>query len=174
MRLAIVKVKLTQIYSLVIEFFSLIIQMLRLSMLILLIFAINFLNGNNVTAPIQNATSTRKPFSIKLCGKALVKILDIVCQRTRQLILKKEQASSPAPASTHEKRHMLVDDDLFTRTLSFTDYARMLLRYISFFFLSLKINMIILFFFSLIEFNNTLIGDCCLQACNIKTLIKYC
>ncbi len=35
----------------------------------------------------------------------------------------------------------------------------------------MKINMMV--YFNL-EFNNTLIGDCCLQACTLKILLKYC
>jgi hypothetical protein len=26
----------------------------------------------------------------------------------------------------------------------------------------------------ILEFNNTLVGDCCLQACTLQTLLKYC
>ncbi|CAF0977293.1 unnamed protein product [Rotaria sordida] len=114
--------------------------MFRSSLIILLILIILFTNGKNLTNPIQNTTSTRKPVSIKICGPALVQMLDMICQRAKQILMKKQKSS-------HEKRHMIIDDDPFTRTLLIKDFA---------------------------QFNNTLVGDCCLQACTLKTLLKYC
>ncbi|CAF3433184.1 unnamed protein product [Rotaria socialis] len=136
--------------------------MFRSSFIILLTLIIIFTNGNNITiitnesnmtSPIQNTTTTattitttttttttttatRKPSSIKLCGPALVRMLEM-----------KAQVSESLPSSSHEKRHMIVDDDPYTHTLLVKDYA---------------------------QFNNTIIGNCCLQACTLKTLIEYC
>ncbi|CAF0916281.1 unnamed protein product [Rotaria sp. Silwood1] len=121
--------------------------MFRSSLIILLILIILFTNGNNITNPIQNTTSTRKPASLKLCGPALVQMLDSICHRVKQILMKNQKSSTASSSSSHEKRHMIIDDDPFTRTLSIKDYA---------------------------QFNNTLIGDCCLQACTLKTLLKYC
>ncbi|CAF3540575.1 unnamed protein product [Rotaria socialis] len=145
--------------------------MFRSSFIILLTLIIIFTNGNNITiitnesnmtSPIQNTTTTattittttttttttatRKPSSIKLCGPALVRMLEMVCDKVKQFILK-AQVSESLPSSSHEKRHMIVDDDPYTHTLLVKDYA---------------------------QFNNTIIGNCCLQACTLKTLIEYC
>jgi hypothetical protein len=108
-------------------------------------------NGKSIKRP------TGKPVSIKICGTALVQMLDMVCQRVQQLLLKNEKSS------TFKKRQMIIDDDPYSRTLSITDYARKSILF------WVKVN-IVLF----LEFNNTLVGDCCLQACTLKTLLKYC
>ncbi|CAF1292312.1 unnamed protein product [Adineta ricciae] len=121
--------------------------MLRSSFLMLCFLTILFISSTyekNVTSRKRPNTSRHKPASIKLCGPTLVRMLDMVCDRARQLLMKTQRSSSD---STYQKRQMIVDDDPFTRTLSVTDYA---------------------------QFNNTLIGDCCLQACTLKTLLKYC
>ena len=67
--------------------------------------------------------STRKPLSIQICGSTLVRILDMVCDRARQLLMKKQRSS------LHEKRQMIIDDDPFTRTLWFKDHARQLILF---------------------------------------------
>jgi hypothetical protein len=66
----------------------------------------------------QQILSTRKPVSIKICGLALVRMLDMVCQQAKQLLMKKLRIS------TYEKRQMNFDDDPFTQTLWIKDYAR--------------------------------------------------
>ncbi|CAF3799557.1 unnamed protein product [Adineta steineri] len=77
-------------------------------------------NRTNENQQQQQISST----SIQICGPALVRMLDMICNRARQLLMK--------------KRQIIIDDD---------PYA---------------------------QFNNTLIGDCCLQACTLKILLKYC
>ncbi|UJR30636.1 hypothetical protein I4U23_018160 [Adineta vaga] len=119
--------------------------MFRSSFLMLCFLTIFFIlstDGKNITSRKRPISSGRKPASIKLCGPALVRMLDMICDRARQLLMKTQKSSS-----IHEKRQLIADDDPFSRTLSFTDYA---------------------------QFNNTLVGDCCLQACTLKTLLKYC
>ncbi|CAF1633528.1 unnamed protein product [Adineta ricciae] len=115
--------------------------MLRSSFLMLCFLTILFISSTyekNVTSRKRPHTSRHKPASIKLCGPTLVRMLDMVCDRARQLLMKTQRSSSD---STYQKRQMIVDDDPFTRTLSVTDYA---------------------------QFNNTLVGDCCLQACSLE------
>lgn len=95
--------------------------MFRPSLLLVCFCAVLWLataHGKNVTGRRRPLAPVRKPASIKLCGPALVRMLDMVCDRARQLLLKSQSATG------HSKRQMLVDDDPFTRTLSFKDYAR--------------------------------------------------
>ena len=124
----------------------------------------SFINGANITnTRKRHIASTRKPVSIKICGLALIRMLDMVCTKARQLLIRNGIISS-AP----EKRQFNIEDDPFSRTISIIDYARK-------FFFSSPINWHILSLFCvLLEFNNTLIGDCCLQPCTLKTLLKYC
>ena len=129
--------------------------------IIITILMTSFISGTNITnTRRRHIASTRKPVSIKICGLALIRMLDMVCTKARQLLLRNGIISSaPAP----EKRQFNIEDDLFSRTISIMDYSRK-------FFSSLPINSHSL----LLEFNGTLIGDCCLQACTLKTLLKYC
>jgi len=91
--------------------------------LILIILIISYINGENIINRKEQILSTRKPVSIKICGSALVQMLDMVCHRARQLLMNKQRSSS------YEKRQMIFDDDPFTRTLSIKDYARKLVEY---------------------------------------------
>ena len=65
-------------------------------------------------------SSTRKPVSVKICGLALVRTLDLVCTRAREILMRNE---TPAP-STPGKRQLHADDNPYSQTLSITDYAR--------------------------------------------------
>ncbi len=91
--------------------------------LILIILMMPLTNGRNRFQRKKQISSTRKPVSIKICGSALVRMLDMVCHRARQLLMKKQKSLS------HGKRQMIFDDDLFTRTLWIKDYARKLIRF---------------------------------------------
>ena len=84
---------------------------------------ITFVNGKNLTSTRrrQIRSSTRKPVSVKICGLALIRMLDMVCTKARQLLMKNEMLSS---SSSPAKRHIDVDDDPFSRTISVADYAR--------------------------------------------------
>jgi predicted metalloprotease len=84
---------------------------------------ISFTNGKNITNRRKLLSSTRKPLSIKICGSTLVRILDMVCNRARQLLMKKQRSS------LHEKRQMIINDDPFTRTLRIKDHARQLILF---------------------------------------------
>jgi len=98
--------------------------MFRLSFAIFLILItsiISLTNGKDILNRKRQISSTHKPVSIKICGSALVRILDMVCQRASQLLMDKQGSLS------HEKRQMIIDDDPFTRTLSIKDYARKLI-----------------------------------------------
>lgn len=98
--------------------------MFRSSFLILCFLTTFFIlltDGKNITSRKRPISSERKPASIKLCGPALVRMLDMICDRARQLLMKTQKSSS-----THEKRQMIGDDDPFSQTLSITDYARKL------------------------------------------------
>ncbi|CAF0826594.1 unnamed protein product [Adineta steineri] len=116
--------------------------------LLITILMISFTNGKNITDQKQQqqpSISTHKPVSIKICGLALIRMLDMVCTKARQLLIKNGilSSSSPPPA----KRQFNIEDDPYSRTVSVTDYS---------------------------QFNDTLVGDCCLQACTLKILLKYC
>ncbi len=81
----------------------------------------SFVNGRNITnIRKRQIASTRKPVSIKICGLGLIRMLDMVCTRARQLLMKNEMLSSSSPA----KRQFNIDDDLFSRTISVIDYSR--------------------------------------------------
>lgn len=64
------------------------------------------------------STTTHKSVSIKICGSNLVRVLDMICDKARQLIMNKQNSLSLG------KRQMMIDDDPFTRTLVIKDYAR--------------------------------------------------
>lgn len=87
-----------------------------------------FANGRNLTSTRrrQMRSSTRKPVSVKICGLALIRMLDMVCTKARQLLMRNEMLSTP---SSHAKRHFDIDDDPFSRTISVTDYARKFLLF---------------------------------------------
>ena len=98
--------------------------MFRSSFLVFLVLTtlmISFTNGKNLPNRGKQLSSTRKPLSIKICGSTLVRILDMVCDRARQLLMEKQRTS------LHEKRQMIVDDNPFTRTLLIKDHARQLI-----------------------------------------------
>jgi hypothetical protein len=92
-----------------------------LGFLILTILIISFTNGKNIIKRRGHLSSTRKPVSIKICGPALVRMLDMVCQRAREVLMEKQSSLS------YEKRQMIMDDDPFTRTLLIKDYSRKLI-----------------------------------------------
>jgi hypothetical protein len=80
----------------------------------------SFINGKNITnTRRRQIASTRKPVSIKICGLALIRMLDMVCTKARQLLIRNE-ILSPAP----EKRQFNIEDDPFSRTISIIDYSR--------------------------------------------------
>ncbi|CAF1042573.1 unnamed protein product [Adineta steineri] len=91
---------------------------------ILTILIISLTYGKNRTNENQQQQQQISSTSIQICGPALVRMLDMICNRARQLLMK--------------KRQIIIDDDPYT------------------------------------QFNNTLIGDCCLQACTLNILLKYC
>ncbi|CAF0788161.1 unnamed protein product [Adineta steineri] len=115
--------------------------------LLITILMISFTNGKNITDQKQQqpSISTHKPVSIKICGLALIRMLDMVCTKARQLLMKNGILSSSSPPQA--KRQFNIEDDPYSRTVSVTDYS---------------------------QFNDTLVGDCCLQACTLKILLKYC
>ena len=87
---------------------------------IVLLVVVSSLEGKTINGRRRNSTATaRKPVIVKICGVALVRMLDLVCTRARQLVLS-NQTPSPSPG----KRQLRVDDDPFSQTLSITDYAR--------------------------------------------------
>lgn len=91
-----------------------------LFILIIAILMTMFVNGRNLTGNRRrHMGSTRKPVRVKICGPALIRMLDMVCTKARQLLMQNELSSS-APA----KRQFNIDDDLFSRTVSIADYAR--------------------------------------------------
>ncbi len=121
----------------------------------------SFVNGKNITTRRRQLGFTRKPVSIKICGLALIRMLDMVCTKAKQLLMK-----SGIPSSSHSKREFNIEDDPYSRTVSITDNTRKLD------YLCIEKNFS--FFIVILEFNDTLVGDCCLQACTLMTLLKYC
>ncbi|CAF1112208.1 unnamed protein product [Rotaria sordida] len=103
----------------------------------------SFVNGKNTNNQRLKLLSRHKPISIKICGLALIRLLDVVCNRTRQLLMRNGISSS----SSTWKPRFNIKDNLYLSTISITDYT---------------------------QFNDTLIDDCCLQACTLKVLLKYC
>lgn len=80
----------------------------------------SFTNGKNITNNTkQSSISTRKPVSIKICGLALVRMLDMVCTKARQLLMRNGIVSS-----SYVKRQFDIEDDPFSHTVSVTDYTR--------------------------------------------------
>ncbi|CAF2370477.1 unnamed protein product [Rotaria sp. Silwood2] len=121
--------------------------MFRSSIFVLVIVTIlmtSFVNGKTTNNRRLKLLSTRKPISIKICGLSLIRLLDMVCTRARQLLIRNGISSS---SSSPLKRRFKIEDDSYLRKISITDYT---------------------------QFNDTLIDDCCLQACTLKTLLKYC
>ena len=86
---------------------------------IVLLVVVSSLDGKTTNGRRRNSTATRKPVTVKICGVALVRMLDLVCTRARELVM-----SNETPSASPGKRQLLVDDDPFSRTLSITDYAR--------------------------------------------------
>jgi len=91
--------------------------------LILITLLISFTNGKDILNRKRQISSTHKPVSFKICGSALVRILDTVCQKANELLMNKQESLS------HEKRQLIIDDDPFTRTISIKDYARRVVRF---------------------------------------------
>lgn len=89
--------------------------------LIIVLIIISFAHGKNITNRQQRLSSTRKPVSIKICGQALIRMLDMVCTKARQLLMKNGLLSS---TSSPAKREFNVDDDPYSRTISIADYTR--------------------------------------------------
>jgi hypothetical protein len=103
--------------------------------LIITILMTSFTNGKNIThSRRRQLSSTRKPVSIKICGLALIRMLDMVCTKARQLLMRNEISSSLSPV----KRQFNIEDDPYSRTVSITDYTRklnsLLIRNMFFFF----------------------------------------
>lgn len=80
---------------------------------------------NTTTSTIRNSTSKPKRLTFQKCGLALFRLFDQMCELFKQR-LRKYQSSISRSTSTHEKRHMLEDDDPFTRTILFRDSSRKL------------------------------------------------
>jgi hypothetical protein len=90
--------------------------------IIITILMTSFTDAKNITNNRRRQLgSTHKPISIKICGLALVRMLDMVCTRARQLLMRNEISSSLSPPV---KRQFDIDYDLYSRTVSITDYAR--------------------------------------------------
>jgi len=95
-------------------------------MLIIIIITIlmtSFTDGKNIANNRRRQlTSTRKPVSIKICGLALIRMLDMVCTRARQLLMRNGISSTSSPV----KRQFNIDDDddPYSHTVSITDYTR--------------------------------------------------
>ncbi|CAF0845544.1 unnamed protein product [Rotaria sp. Silwood1] len=113
------------------------------TLVIIIILMTLFVNGKTINNRRLKLLSTRNPISIKICGRSLIRLLDMVCNRARQLLVRSEISSSLSPL----KRRFKIEDDSHLRTISITEYT---------------------------QFNDTLIDECCLQACSLKTLLKYC
>lgn len=88
------------------------------------------IHGRSVHRFQRQISSTRKPVSVKLCGLALVRILDMVCTRARQLLSK-----NSLKTTSQRKRQLDVQDDPYSHTVSFKDYAR---KYKHFYFASFE------------------------------------
>ena len=83
----------------------------------------SFINGKNITnTRRRQIASTRKPISIKICGLGLIRMLDMVCTRATQLLIRNGILSSSL--SSPVKRQFHIEDDLFSRTISVIDYSR--------------------------------------------------
>jgi hypothetical protein len=83
------------------------------------ILMISSTNGKNITSRKRPLSSTRKPVSVKICGLALVRMLDMICTRARQLLMRKGTETLSTV-----KRQFIIDEDPYARTVSITDYAR--------------------------------------------------
>ena len=81
----------------------------------------SFVNGKNITTRRRQLGFTRKPVSVKICGLALIRMLDMVCTKAKQLLMKSETASS-----SHSKREFNIEDDPYSRIVSITDNTRKL------------------------------------------------
>jgi len=89
--------------------------------IIITILMTSFTDGKNITNNRRRQlTSTRKPVSIKICGLALIRMLDMVCTRARQLLMRNGISSTSSPV----KRQFNIDDDPYSHTVSITDYTR--------------------------------------------------
>jgi hypothetical protein len=89
--------------------------------IIITILMTSFTDGKNITNNRRRQLrSTRKPISIKICGLALIRMLDMVCTRARQLLIRNGISSTSSPV----KRQFNIDDDPYSHTVSITDYAR--------------------------------------------------
>jgi hypothetical protein len=90
-------------------------------LVVMIIVMTSFVNGKNITSRRRQLGSTRKHVSVKICGLALIRMLDMVCTKAKQLVMKNDIASS-SPA----KREFNIENDPYSRTVSITDYARKL------------------------------------------------
>ena len=81
----------------------------------------SFVDGKNITSRKRQLGSTRKPLSIKICGIALIRMLDMVCTKAKQLLMKDTVISSSI-----SKREFNIENDPYSQTVSITDYARKL------------------------------------------------
>jgi len=104
--------------------------------IIITILLILFTNGKNITNNERRSSVSRhKPVSIKICGLALIRLLDMVCTRARQVLMRNGISSSSLA-----KRQFDIDDDLYSRTISISDYSRKLN------YLSIEIHFFFVFF----------------------------
>jgi hypothetical protein len=93
-------------------------------LIIISILMTSFSNGKNITYNRRRQlASPHKPVSIKICGSALIRMLDMVCTRARQLLMS-NGISSSSTSSPPAKRQFNIDDDPYSRTISITDYTR--------------------------------------------------
>lgn len=87
----------------------------------------SFINGKNTNNRIMKVLSTRQPAAIQRCGLSLVRLLDMICTKTRQILMRNGIYSSP---SSPMKQQFKIKDYPSSRMAS-------LINYISKFFSSL-------------------------------------
>ncbi|CAF1124737.1 unnamed protein product [Rotaria magnacalcarata] len=111
---------------------------------IIIIFMTSLINAKNTNNRRLKVLAIRKPTSIEMCGLALIHLLDMVCTRAEQVLVRNRittTLSSPTIRPTKTK------DNLYSYATSIIDNT---------------------------QSNDTLIYDCCLQVCTLKKLLKYC
>ncbi|CAF2986388.1 unnamed protein product [Rotaria socialis] len=111
---------------------------------IILIFMTSLINAKNTNNRRLKVLAIRQPTSIKMCGLALIHLLDTVCTRAEQILVRNRITTT---LSSPTKRPRKTQDNLYSYATSIIDNT---------------------------QFNDTLIYDCCLQVCTLKKLLKYC
>lgn len=129
--------------------------------IILTISTINGKNTNNRRLKVLSSPPPR-PISTKICGEALIRLLNVVCTEAEQLINKNGISSTLSPTNRQMKRKYYpfsnkasINDD--KSKINLFSYKK---KYIDF----------VIF----LDVDDNLINDCCLQACTLKKLLKYC